>query len=43
MVTATVGAIRRTLWVAAGAGVVLAGLYLGLAIHYWIAWPAGVR
>lgn len=43
MVTATAGALRRALSVAAGVVVVAACLYLGLAIHYWIAWPATVR
>ncbi|MFG1379032.1 DUF4105 domain-containing protein [Xanthobacter autotrophicus] len=43
MVTATARAIRRALGVVAGVAVVAAGLCLGLAIHYWIAWPAAVR
>ncbi len=37
------GALRRTLAGGAHVLVVACGLYLGLAIHYWIPWPAAVR
>lgn len=37
------GALRRTLAVVAGALILVSGLYLGLAVHYWLPWPAGVR
>lgn len=43
MVMALTGALRRTLGIAAGVLIVAAGLYLGLAIHYWIPWPAALR
>ncbi|MFG1293897.1 Lnb N-terminal periplasmic domain-containing protein [Xanthobacter versatilis] len=43
MVTAVARAIRRALGVVAGVVVVAASVYFGLAIHYWIAWPADVR
>lgn len=36
-------ALRRSLAIAAGALVLVLGLYLGLAIHYWIPWPAPLR
>ncbi len=37
------GALQRTLAVAAGGLIVAFALYLGLAIHYWIPWPAALR
>lgn len=43
MVMALTGALRRILGIGAGVLVVLAGVYLGLAIHYWIPWPASLR
>lgn len=43
MRTRLTGALRRTLAVGASVMVVAFGVYLGLAIHYWIPWPLPVR
>jgi len=43
MVTRVTGVLRHTAGIAANVAVVALGLYLGLAIFYWIPWPAELR